>query len=589
MLRNIKANLAKASWWDFFFLIFLSCIIVFFLVINANDTVTDSWTGATVFFVPFILIFCFWLYFLSGFPDELVALRMARVSLLPVLTFLLLIPYSYFFAQQGGMKPWVCLGIVLMGAIIFNKILRRNSYTPITLILNISILLVVYTLFFSIISVLRHLNYQNASSFDVAIYSQLQWNNIHGHFFHTSFSGSNFVTHNSPFLILLSPFYALYPRPENLLILKTFFLALSAIPFYLIMKEYVNRRSIFPMVAAYLFFPFIVGQNFNAPHETCFLPPLLLFSYYYFIKGSFKKFLLFLLLSLSVKEHMALIAIMYGLYAMYLKKEKKWIIVPILLGFAWGAFSMWVIYYFQKIYHVDPYPAWLIDNIKRRFLRPDHSLVANIIWGLQTSIVGHWCNFLSVYLVLSPVCVILPFFSSIWILGLPEFGINLLATIPLSYPTWHYDIVASIFLLIACASAIRKISLSPWLGQWSIPRNKIQELLSWFLCVCILGHFFLWWDYTKITINPRYVATMNTAIAMLPQDASVSLTKHLAAYVTDKKDYFLCEDKRKGDYIVLDKNESMGICVTDNKRADQYIQIFNEDGIRVYKNKIGTH
>ncbi len=584
--ENIRTNLAKASLKDILFLIFLCCVIVFFLVINVDNPsifVNNYWTGLTIFFLTLSIVFFFWAYFLSGIGQTPAALRFARISLMPVLILFLLIPYSYFYTQLGGAKPLGCLSIIFAGTIIFNAILKRDVNKPAPLPFTISMVTAIYAIYFSVISVLRHLNYQNASSFDVALYSQIQWNNIHGHFFHTSISGSNFVTHNSPFLILLSPFYCIYPRPETLLILKTLFLTLSVVPFYLILKHFVNERSIFPLMLGYLFFPFIVGQNFNAPHETCFLPPLLLFSFYFYLKNRFKSFLVFLLLCLSVKEHMALISIMVGLYSLYLKKEKHWVIVPILLGVAWGIFSMWIIYHFQKIYHVDPYPAWLIDNIKRRFLRPDHLAWSNVIWGLQTSNFGHWHNFCFVYLLLSPVCIILPFFSSIWVLGLPELMINFLATIPLSYPTWHYDIVAAIFLLVACADAIKKFSSGIFLRQWGLPSDKIQELLSWFLCICILSHFFLWWDYTDIKRNPRYVKTMNTAIRLVPQESSVSLTKHLAAYVTDKKDYFLCEDDRKGEYIVLDKNENMGDCFKDIKQADHYAQIFHQDGIRVYK------
>jgi len=574
-VQNIKINLANASLKDILFLIFLGCIIIFFLAVNSEFFVTGYSTGLTIFFLTLSIVFFSWAYFLSRIRQSpIIALRFARVSLMPVLTLLLLIPYSYFYTPLGGMKPLGCLGLIFAGTIIFNTILTRDVNKPGPLPFTIPVLLVAYAIYFCVISVLRHLNYQNASPFDVALYSQIQWNNIHGHFFHTSISGSNFVTHNSPFLILLSPFYAIYPHPETLLVLKTLFLAFSAMPFYLILRHFVNGRSIFPLMLGYLFFPFIVGQNFNAPHETCFLPPLLLFSFYFYLKNRFKSFMVFLLLSLSVKEHMALISIMYGLYSLYLKKEKHWVILPILLGVVWGIFSMWIIYHFQKIYHVDPYPAWLIDNIKRRFLRPDYPVWFNVIWGLQTSNLGHWYNFSSVYLILSPVCIILPFFSSIWVLGLPELVINFLATVPLSYPTWHYDIVASIFLLVACAGTIKKS-----------PSDKIQELLSWFLCICILSHFFLWWDYTNIKSNPRYVKIMNTAIRLIPQESSVSLTKHLVAYVSDKKDYFLCEDSRKGEYIVLDKNENMGDCFKDTRQADHYAQIFHKDGIRVYKRR----
>jgi len=583
MFSNFKANLAKVSLKDVFFLLFLSCIIVFFFSINSESFAANYWAGLTILLLTLGIVFSAWLFFLSGFKPSTVALKFARLSLAPVLILLFLIPYSYFYVQLDGMKPMGCLFIIALGIIIFNTILKSDVQKPGPSLFCISILSIIYAVFFSTISVLRHLNYQDDSSFDVAIYSQIQWNNIHGHFFQTSFSGSNFVTHNSPFLILLSPFYFIYPHPETLLILKTLFLTFAVVPFYLILKHFVNERSIFPLMLGYLFFPFIVGQNFNAPHETCFLPPLLLFAFYFYLKNRFRGFLVFLLLSLSVKEHMALIAIMFGLYSFYLKKEKHWVIVPILLGIAWGIFSMWIIYHFQKIYHVDPYPAWLIDNIKRRFLRPDHAIWSNVVWGLQTSNLGHWFNFLrSFFLLFSPACIILPFFSIIWVLGMPEL-INFLATIPISYPTWHYDIVASIFILIACASAIKKLSLNVSLCRWGLPSDKAQELLAWFLCICILGHFFLWWDYTHIKMDHRYVKTMNTAVGLIPPEASVSLTKHLVAYVTDRKDYFLCEDSRKGEYIIFDKNEQLGDCFKDIKQADHYVPIFNQSGIRVYK------
>lgn len=570
---------------DILFLIFLSSVVIFFLAINVEPFASDYATVLTICLLILGIVFLTWVFLLSRLRPSSLALRFARLSLMPFFILLLLIPYKFFYAQVQGLQSLGVLGLIFAGVIILNTLLTRDIHRPVLAPSPwaVAVVVVIYAVYFSVLSVLRHLNYQDASSFDVAISSQIQWNNIHGHFFHSSCSGSNFVTHNSPFLILLSPFYLLYPHPETLLILKTLFLAFSAIPFYWILKRYVNDRAILPLTIGYLFFPFIVGQNFNAPHEICFLPPLLLFSFYFYLNNRFKSFLVFLLLSLSVKEHMALIAIMYGLYSLYLKKEKHWVIVPLLLGVAWGIFSMWIIYHFQKIYHVDPYPAWLIDNIKRRFLRPDYPVWSNVIWGLQTSNLGHWCNFCSVYLLLSPLWIICPFFSSIWILGMPELMINFLANLPLSYPTWHYDIVAAIFLLVACAGAIKKFSSNIYLCRWGLSPDQIQEMLSWLLCICILSHFFLWWDYTYIKRDPRYVQTMNTAILLIPQESSVSLTKHLVAYVSDKKDYFLCEDKRKGDYIVLDKNETMGDCFKDIRQADHYVPLFQKDGIRVYK------
>jgi len=498
----------------------------------------------------------------------------------------LLLPFNYFYPLPGGIKPVGCLTVIFSGIFIFCVKLKKGILEDGERSLSkkgLFILVASYAVIFGSIAALRHLNYQNTSSFDVALYNQIQWNNIHGRFFQSSISGSNFVTHNSPFLILLSPFYAVYPHPITLIALKSLFLALSAIPFYLILGRIVHRGAVLPLMLGYLFYPFIVGQNFNAPHEVCFLPPFLLFSFYFFLTGRFKNFIIFLLFSLSIKEHIALIAVMYGIYACFLKREKKWIVTPILLGVLWGIFSIWIIYYFQKLYNVDPYPAWLIENIKDRFIRPETDVLSGIWWGLKTSNLRNSNSLCSIYSLFSPVGVILPFFSLVMFLGMPELMINLVASIPLIYPEWHYNIVVACFILIGCVMTIKRLSEKIFKWKEAIKPYQTQVLLAWFLCFCVMSHFFFWWDYTVIRQKPRYVQTMNAAIRLIPDKASVSAPKRLVAYVSNRRDYFLMEDKRKGDYIVTDDSRGIKGHFSDKKQADRYITVFEKEGIFVYK------
>ncbi|GEM_PF-1455705 len=591
-LKNLKSNLSRSSLPDFLFLLFLAVTIGLFLLLGVENTaniLTDSKACLALFFLILAAVFCYWLVLLSQNRPN--ALIFARISLTPFSILALLIPHHFFYTQLKGLQPLGCLGIVFLGTILFNRILNNTQKTvrPKALLWAAIILLMTYIFYFSAVSVLRHLNYQNINPFDVGLYSQIQWNNLHGRFFQSSMSGSNFATHNSPFLILLTPFYAAYPRPETLLIVKTLFLALSAIPFYLISKRAVHENALLPLALAYLFSPFIVGQNFNAPHEICFLPPFLLLSFYFFQKNDFRNFLIFLLISLSVKEHLALIAVMYGLYAIYLRREMRWAAAPILLGIAWGIFSIWLIDYFRTMYQVDRHPAWLIDNIKNRFFRPDMPAWQGFVSGIQTSNLGGWHGIFFVYLLLSPGALILPFFSPVVLLGLPELLINLLSSVTLIYPVWHYNIAATCFVMLACVEAIKRLASITFFQKWGLAPAQTQALLAWFLCLCVMSHFFLWWDYTEVKPNVRYVGTMNAALRLVPREASVTLSKHLAAYVSDRKDYFLHEDTRKGDYIVLDANEDLKNSFKDNGRAEgyaeEYVEIFQKDGIRVYRKK----
>jgi uncharacterized membrane protein len=163
--------------------------------------------------------------------------------------------------------------------------------------------------------------------------------------------------------------------------------------------------------------------------------------------------------------------------------------------------------------------------------------------------------------------------------------INLLASVTLIHPAWHYNIITATFLLLACVEAIKKSAARTFFQKWGLTPPQVQTLLAWFLCVCVASHFFLWARHTQLKSNPRYVKTMNAAIRLVPREASVTLSKHLVAYVSDRKDYFLHEDSRKGDYIVLDANEHLGNTFKDMKEAESYVEIFEKEGIRVYRKR----
>lgn len=571
--REALQRLAKASWKDACLLTVISFTAVFFIATSCSSAVYLTYASAVFLLAAVIfVVVMLWAGLIVADPSA-TALPYARLSLIPSFILLLLIPYNFFYPLPYDNQPVAAIFIAAGGCLVFNRILRRPEdplRRPLISMRLFVLFLLGYALFFGTIAVLRHLNFQNSSSFDVALYSQIQWNNIHGRFYQSSISGSNFVTHNSPFLILLSPLYAVYPHPATLLFMKSVFLAASAIPFYLILKGYVSPAATGPLMIAFLFYPFLVGQHFNAPHEMCFLPPFLLFAFYFFLTQRFRNFLIFLFLCLSVKEHMALVSVMFGLYALVLRRSRRWVLTPVVIGLLWAVFSLWIMHHFQQIYAVDPSPAWLIDNIKDRFLRPEHPVADNLVWGMKNSVAGRFSSFIFIYALLAPVGIVFPLLSPVFFLGLPELLINLLASVPLFYPAWHYNIVVGCFIMAACAAAVGRL------------KAPAQQLCAWFICLCVLSHYFLWWNETKIIVNPGYVQTMNKAIAMIPKDTSVTAPKGLVAYLSDRKDYFLLTDDRKGEYALLDDKWG-GADFPLQGDGFQYHEIFNENGVRVYK------
>ncbi|MBI3616835.1 MAG: DUF2079 domain-containing protein [Candidatus Omnitrophica bacterium] len=588
-MKGALEHLRTVSLKSCLYLISLGCIVVFYVAIGFEGTQFLFATPArclATFLAGFALVFLVWWGLVFFGRNSTRAVTAANISLSPVLILGLLIPYNYFYSALDAARQINSIIIVVFGVVLFAYLCKNNFEEKphkIGAPASIAVIVFVAVAVFGTVSVLRHLNFQNTSSFDVALYNQIQWNNIHGRFYQSSISGSNFVTHNSPFLILLAPFYAIYPHPGTLIFLKAIFLSVSIIPFYLILKRMVASSAVFPLTLCYVFFPFIVGQYFNAPHEICFLPPFLLFSFYFFLTKNFKWFLIFLGISLTVKEHLALVAVMYGVYALILHRDRRWVIVPVLLGVAWSAFSIRIIYFFQKIYAVDPYPAWLIENIKQRFLRAEHPVPTNVLWGLKTSVMGSAHLLVYVYVLFAPVALVFAFFSPVILLGLPELCINLLATVCLIYPTWHYNIIVSVFILIAAAESLVKFAAKPFAQKTAISFSKKQELLAWFLCLCVLCHSFLWWNLLFIRKDPSYKAAMRRALRMIPPEASVSAPKRLVAYVSTRDEYFLLEDRRKGAYIIMDHDERVISPLEGIGGAVYYDETFHQDGIRVYK------
>ncbi len=144
-----------------------------------------------------------------------------------------------------------------------------------------------YILIFSHYTILKHYTFCSYA-WDLGIFAQALYSTIyHGKLFYYTVenyvnpSNNFFAIHFSPILFILIPFYALYPKPETLLVLQTTILAAGAIPLYLISREILkNRISIVPPLI-YLLYPALHGGNWFDFHPQAFIP-LLVFSLFYF-------------------------------------------------------------------------------------------------------------------------------------------------------------------------------------------------------------------------------------------------------------------------------------------------------------------
>ncbi len=188
------------------------------------------------------------------------------------------------------------------------KVKVLSHEIEIGLILSIVISLI-YTLIFSYVTILRYYAFE-ATGWDLGIFMQVLWNTVHGRpFFYTYElsvvpSGNFLALHFSPILLLVAPFYALFPRAETLLILQSSALGFGAIPLYLLAKKVLNQRLIaLTLASVYLLYPPLQGINWFDFHPEAFLVPLLLLTYYAVESNNVKLLYTSVALALMVDEY----------------------------------------------------------------------------------------------------------------------------------------------------------------------------------------------------------------------------------------------------------------------------------------------
>ena len=200
--------------------------------------------------------------------------------------------------------------------------------------LSLMLLIFLAAAIFFLSAYLQYRNYQ-LFCFDFGIYSHGFWNAIQGNGFYNSPEGMDHLgSHASPILYLLLPFYALFPSPVTLLVLQALALASAAIPVYLLCHRNFSSLNALLITAAFLLNPFLTSLNHQF-HAITFAMPLLLWAFHFLQDRKTTAFLITLVLAMSCKENVGLLAFFLGLYILLQPGRRYLGMVTALLGLIW--------------------------------------------------------------------------------------------------------------------------------------------------------------------------------------------------------------------------------------------------------------
>lgn len=400
--------------------------------------------------------------------------------------------------------------------------------------------IVLYILIFSVLSFLKYRAFAY-HDFDLATYSQIHWNILHSSLY-CSLIGVDFLGQHSHFIFfLIVPLYAIFPHPLTLLFLQTFVLGITALPLYLIAKEQLDDRLGSLVVVMYLIYPALAFTNLFEFHVTVFATLFLTLMYYFFYRNNFLWFAVFTVLSLLCQENIALVVFMLGLYAIFIKKDKKFILTPVLMSlFVLFVDFYWVMPYFNRgQMRLTDFYSHLgnsLPEIALSFIFKPLTVItfilrkANLIYLLQLFV---------------PLTFI-PFFGFEFIIILSPFLFQHLLSNRFTEQTitYHYAAEMLPFIFLAFIYGLKRMS-------------KLNMLSPFFRLIIVIFAVFgaIYWGplaYLAVNHNSLKVERLdgerNNFIQRIPKDAGVIATFELLPRLSHRKYLFPFINIIKGCY-----------------------------------------
>lgn len=195
------------------------------------------------------------------------------------------------------------------------------------------VLAVAYTFAYSWLSVHRYHKLM-LGSWDLGIFESLMANALDGRLF-VDYRGP--FDHFSPAAYLYLPFWAIWRDARVLLVLQTVVLALAAWPLYLLAKE-TSKSVLYGALAGilYLLYPLVGAGNLYDFHAVA-LSPLFFFSMLLFMRrGQWKRYWVFVVLLLAVKEGEAVLVFGTGLCLLFTDRRRIGVLT-MAVAVAWTA------------------------------------------------------------------------------------------------------------------------------------------------------------------------------------------------------------------------------------------------------------
>lgn len=314
-------------------------------------------------------------------------------------------------------------------------------------------------------------------------------------------------------------------------------------------------------------------------------------------------FLVFLGLSLCVREEVALTVWLFGLYAVFLHRRWPWVVCPVVLSVIWWYCSAEFVLVRSQIAMEG------LEEFFSMFGKGRNEILATVVREpekllslfLSSQVWGYF------YEVIRPAAF-LPLASVAGVFALPTVAMNSL--IGVFWPSMinianHYSLIATVCVFVALAEAIA------WTGRYSRVFNLSRQTFCLGIVCLIIPDMVLslkdtlsygggkQGSLTRDFLPKPYAASLRTIVDSIQPSAPVAAPGVLLPQLSYRRKVYYSQAlwryyDMQIDYVILDVDpkrigaegcdkERYDALVTEISKSDGYKLIFQKDGFEVYK------
>jgi len=326
-------------------------------------------------------------------------------------------------------------------------------------------------------------SHQLYNALDLGIYTQTAWNIIHTHSWFNAIQNSVYLgDHVELLLYPLAYISSIYLHPLTLTIIQILAIVSTSIPLYLIAKKFLPEKTSCVLSVAFLLNPLIWNIALFEFHMLAFAIPMLMWLLFAYASKSYKLFLVFLLLSLLVREDVALVIFGIGALSLIDKRSIRWWLVPFVFSIGWFVGALAINAHFAEDgYKFSLFYFWL------------GSSTSDILIRLITDpwfVISHVLNISNILL---PIALLLLF------LGFPLKGLRgLVPALPIfaqicfglfnakTILSTHYTSLLIPFFLYATIIGVQQLQKSSWAqGILRVVEFRRLLLLIGIVIICV--------------------------------------------------------------------------------------------------------